>query len=293
VDIRENSSERNEILMERIHFVCITQNRVENLRRNLPEILPFVDSAVIIDGGSTDETQEYLESLAPKVKRVYRKWDDSFCNQYNEYLKHISDGWILICDDDELPSREMLESLRLVLEASEGGNKYSCVRYRAVSEDPDSGWRSEPTNYYREMFFRWTARLKYVRDPHQSLKGYYNGKMINRDEVYYHYKNQHQNFYNGCRNYWIAGVWLTEHSQDGVRGPDWNELKQVVLECYPDVKVFRDLNALMEEGNIHPRLKEWLRKWKDHPDKRYFELRLWHEYYFEFLHPEEDNVESS
>lgn len=94
--------------MDTITYVCVTQNRVENLKRNFHHILPYVDRAVIIDGGSVDGTEAYCKSQ-PKIEWYHRKWDDSFANQYNEYLKHITDGWVLICDDDELPSKEMLE----------------------------------------------------------------------------------------------------------------------------------------------------------------------------------------
>lgn len=274
-------------MSEPITFVCITQNRAQNLKKNLPIVLPYVDRAVIIDGGSEDDTKEYLESLAPKVQYVYRQWDDSFCNQYNEYLRHINEGWILICDDDELPSEDMLKALRPLVEKSEKGEKFCLVSFSAISQDPDTGWESGPTGYTREMFFRWTPKLKYVRDPHQSLTGYQNGRRKVREEVYYHYKNQKQNFYNGCRNYWIAGAWLTEHAQSGAKGSDWEELHRIVKRRYPDVSVFRDLHKYMEAGNIHPELKAWMIKYKDHPDIRYHELRLWYEYYFDYMHPEE------
>lgn len=275
-------------MSEEITFVCITQNREANLRKNLPVVLPYVDKAVIIDGGSEDGTEEYLKSLAPKVKYVYRKWDDSFKNQYSAWIKHVHGGWVLICDDDELPSIPMLEKLRMLIEDSKNGEQYSVVKFQAISQDPSTGWESKPTKYYREMFFKWTPHLHYVRDPHQSLRGYLNGRMIRCNEVYYHYKDQNQNFYNACRNYWIAGVWLAEGSMDGARGDDWHSLKAIVAEEYPDVEVYRDLDKIMRQGNIHPRLKAWMKKWKDHADPRYHELRLWHEYYFEYLHPEED-----
>ena len=274
-------------MSEKLTFVCITQNREANLRKNLPIILPYVDEAVIIDGGSDDGTEEYLNSL-PKVKRVFRAWDDSFKNQYSEWIKHVHEGWILICDDDELPSEGMLKKLRMLIEDSKEGSQYSVVKFCAVSQDPSTGWESGKTNYYREMLFRWTPNLRYERDPHQSLRGYQSNKMIRCHEVYYHYKDQSQNFYNACRNYWIAGVWLTEHASAGSKGEDWEELRSIVMQVYPQVKVYRDLDEIMQAGNIDPHVKAWMKRWKDHPDKRYHELRLWHQYYFEYLHPEED-----
>jgi hypothetical protein len=57
------------------------------------------------------------------------------------------------------------------------------------------------------------------------------------------------------------------------------------------VNVFNDLNDILVKGNVHPELKEYLRKVKDlkdeQPERLFNELRAYHRYYFEFLHPEE------
>lgn len=271
---------------ESITFVCVTQNRVENLHRNLPVILPFVDAAVIVDGGSSDGTQEYLESLGPKVKRVYRKWDDNFSNQYNEYLKHIDSGWILICDDDELPSIPMLESLRPLILESNLGENFSVVEFQCNNIDPIANWDSGPTNYFRQMFFRKTSRMKYVVDLHQALIGYQNHRVIRRKELYYHIKTRKQEFQNACRNYFIGGYW-PQGASHPEKDPAWFELKNILARCYPEIKYFSDLNNVLIQGHIHSDLLAWIRKYQNIDGSGYGELRAYATYYFELLHPDE------
>lgn len=273
-------------MTEPITYVSVTQNRLQNVKRNLEIILPYVDRAVIVDGGSSDGTAEYLDSLAPKVKRVYRKWDDNFSNQYNEYLKHIDDGWVLIFDDDELPSKELLESLQGLIQESNFGQKFSCVEFRSNPQDPEAGWDPGPANHYRQVFFRKTPHMRYVVDLHQSLRGYQNNKIIKRNEVYYHIKTRRQEFQNACRNFFIGGWWPPGASHPE-KDHTWQELKSLISKHYPEVQYFSDLNNLMIKGNLHPELKEFILKYKNIEGAGYGELRAYAVYYFEMLHPEE------
>lgn len=272
--------------MEQITYVCVTQNRVDNLKRNLPVILPYVDRAVIIDGGSVDGTKDYCLSH-PKVEWYHRKWDDSFANQYNEYLKYINSGWVLICDDDELPSEELLKNLRAIVADSGAGDNFCCVEFRSWSINPeDNPPKDHPDDYWRKLFFRYNPGMKYVVDLHQCLTGYQNHKHARSNLIYYHIKTPKDVARNACRNYFIAGIWLPNAS-DGLRGSEWQELRSVVNSCYPGVETFSDLNSIFVAGNIHEDLKSWMIKYKDYGSNLYHELHHFFEYYFEMLHPEE------
>jgi len=159
-----------------ITYVTVTQDRLSNNRRNMPVVMPHVDRVVVVDGFSKDGTFEYLQSLGSKVQIFQREWDDSFANQYNEYLRHIKGGWVLILDDDELPSEEMASSLREVVEKSEGGTKFDTVEFRANDISyVDGEWENHldngPCEYYRQMFFKWNPNLRY--DIHLSPHEYH------------------------------------------------------------------------------------------------------------------------
>lgn len=279
---------------DKITFACVTQNRISNLKRNVPKIIDYVDRMVFVDGFSVDGTKEWLENYSPKIFVTQRKWDDSFANQYNEYLKHVGEGWVLLCDDDELPSEPLLKCLREVIKNSNEGKNYSCVEFTCHPIEIDREGKivsdNGPVQYYRQIFYLYQPGMRYMIDLHQALTGYKNGRMIRRPETYYHIKSDDDNYRNACRNWWIAGVWMSG-ATEGFKPPEWHELNSLVKSVYPEVSVFSDFNSIMVKGNIDHRIKDHLYKIKDIKDEepnRYFnELRAYWKYYFEKLHPEE------
>lgn len=280
---------------ETITFTCMTTPRLDNLKRLLPKVLPFVDQAVIVVGKEISEADEYLASLGPKVKRVYRKWDDSFANQWNEYLRHVSSGWVLICDDDEVPSEDLLNSLDGFVNASAAGQNFCCVEfcanpiYLADGKEHDNG----PTDYYRQIFFRRTPQMHYRGGTktgcHQYLVGYQNNRIVRSKHVYYHIKSVSDEHRNAARNYFIYGIWL-HGSADGVQREEWHELRSILKRTNPEIETWTDMERLLIAGNIHPDIKDWMVRWytkfKEHSE--YNEFRAIVSYYFKFLHPEED-----
>lgn len=282
-------------MSDKITFVCVTQNRIENLKRNIPKVVDYVDRIVIVDGFSVDGSKDWLESYSPKIFVTQRQWDDSFANQYNEYLKHIDEGWVLLCDDDEIPSEDLLKALRDVIKNSNEGRHYSQVEFKCHSLEVDNAGKviydPGPCEYYRLIFFLYQPGMKYTVDLHQCLVGYKNGRSIRRQETYYHVKSNEDMYRNACRNWWIAGVWLPNATQ-GYKVPEWYELRELVTSIYPEVKVFSDFNAIMVKGNMDQRVKDYLIKVKDlqddAPNNRILnELRAYYKYYFDILHPDE------
>lgn len=269
--------------------------RLPNLKRLLPKVLPYVDKAVIVIGKDDQETIDYLTSLGPKMLVVYRKWDDSFANQWNEYLKHITSGWIFICDDDEIPSEPLLKSLDSYINGSQAGNQFCCVEFRSNAiyiDDQGKEHDSGPNNYWRQILFRKTPSLHYRGGTktgcHQYLVGYQNNRIIRSDYVYYHIKTVSDEHRNAARNYFIYGIWL-HGSADGVQREEWHELKTLLAKTNPEVQTWTDMERLLIAGKVHSDLTDWMRKWHTkfatHPE--YNEMRAICSYYFRFLHPEE------
>jgi len=251
-----------------VTYVTVTQDRLQNNQRNLPIVLPHVDRCVIVDGFSKDGTYEYLNSL-PKVEVFQREWDDSFANQYNEYLKHIKGGWVLLCDDDEIPSEGMLNILREIVRQSEGGTKFDTAEFRANDVTYEEGKWDErvdngPCEYYRQMFFKWNPNLRYTVDLHQALQGL-RGPVVRCKEHYYHVKSTKDQYRNACRNYFIAGEWPPGGGHlTGLKTPEWKEMKEILAQDHPNVKIFSQLNSLMVTGQVSPAFREWARRYAYH-----------------------------
>jgi glycosyltransferase involved in cell wall biosynthesis len=90
--------------------VCIiAQNEEENLPRVLSSVAGIADEIVVVDGGSTDRTQDVAREHGGKVFfRVFTNHAD----QKNYAASLASHEWILLLDADEELSPELKQSVR-------------------------------------------------------------------------------------------------------------------------------------------------------------------------------------
>ena len=127
--------------MERILFCCATTPNLHKLQVLLPKVMPVVDSGILIVGRDDQpETIEYIKTFAPKLQYEIFPWQDSFGLSYNQFLKYGDlNTFLLILDDDEVPSDGMLKSLKPLVERSVNGTRYAQVEFRAnpISEGQD------------------------------------------------------------------------------------------------------------------------------------------------------------
>ena len=285
-------------MQEKITLCCATQDHLDKVKELVTRTIDYVDAMVFVDGFSFDGTKEWLESFSPKITVVQRKWDDSFARQYNRFIQEITGGWLLILDDDEIPMEETLKALRKLVDDSLGGRMYDIVEFRCTPIEIDNAGKiisnNGPVNYYRQILHRYNPGMKYTIDLHQHLIGHRFNMNKRTEYGYYHIKSDRDSYRNACRNWWIDGVWLTG-STSGYRPPEWQELKDVVLRAYPEVKVFGDFNSIMVAGNMKEEVKDHLYKIRniqdEQPNRLFNELRAYWKYYFEKLHPEEKRPE--
>jgi len=89
----------------KIAAVIITQNRGPKLRVALGCVKQLASSIIVVDGGSTDDTEEIARSSGAIV--VHRRFDQNFAAQRNAGLRHAGDvDWVFRIDDDESFSPE-------------------------------------------------------------------------------------------------------------------------------------------------------------------------------------------
>src|SRR5580658_5671081 len=96
--------------MNRLSVCLVAQNEQENLPRVLRSVQALADEIIVVDGGSTDRTQEIAREFGAKV---YERAFTNHAEQKNFAASLASQDWIFLLDADEELSEELKESVRL------------------------------------------------------------------------------------------------------------------------------------------------------------------------------------
>src|SRR5271169_303971 len=96
--------------MNRLSVCLIAQNEQENLPRVLRSVQGIADEIIVVDGGSTDRTQEIARECGA---RVFARAFTSHADQKNYAASLAVQDWILLLDADEELCEELKESVRL------------------------------------------------------------------------------------------------------------------------------------------------------------------------------------
>jgi glycosyltransferase involved in cell wall biosynthesis len=95
--------------MNRLSVCLVAQNEQENLPRVLRSVQGLADEIVVVDGGSTDHTQETAREHGAKV---FERPFTNHADQKNYAASLASQDWIFLLDADEELSDELKESVR-------------------------------------------------------------------------------------------------------------------------------------------------------------------------------------
>ena len=276
-----------------ITYVCVSSPNLDKLKRHLNCVFAYVDRCVVVIGNRDEEAEKFLKSIT-NLTLVHRVWDDSFRAQYQAALDQISGGWMLWLDDNEVPSKMLLDNLRNIIETSQGATRFDTVAFRSC--DIRDGGEEEPSGYRRELLTAWNPALRFKIDLHQSMGGKRRG--VSSDLIYYNYSTEESSVQGSCRNFFISGVWAdgeesfaywqTQTGQDprldpqnhvgsngiavplfeGFKIDAWHEMKDILNRKHPQVVVFKDLDNLIKSGDICQEFKDWASQHNEFNDQR-------------------------
>ena len=151
-----------------ISLACITLNRCMKLNRLLANSKDYVDEIIVVDGGSTDDTEKICKMHGAKM--YVKKWENDFSAQRNFGLLKVTSDWVLILDDDEFLEMSVWGYLYDIIK---NNNKdkvcYSISRKNYIISDENK----YNINQYKDFFHFPDYLIRFFRKGMQ-----FNGKKV-------------------------------------------------------------------------------------------------------------------
>jgi glycosyltransferase involved in cell wall biosynthesis len=257
-------------------------NRVDELKKAIRLTSPHVDKTIIIDGGSTDGSLEFLESEECKqlnVETIIRPWDDNPPGARNAYLKAAgNDGWVLVTDCDEFLEEPAVHTLKQLV-AEKDSEGYTLIRFNShdIQTNVSGDVWEHQSSYWNPMLFKMGPTVRYHGHTHVGL-GSLPGKSFNSPFRYFHIKSVPDQWIRGARNYWT-----TARPAANVHDQQWKNFKGICKKH--NLELFADIAQLMRKGTVPEELENWFIENRDSDNP---EVRAYFICYFVYLYPEKN-----
>lgn len=247
-------------------FCGIVRNRLEEAQANYPVILKYLnpDYTFIVDGESTDGTQEYLKTLDISV--ISHPFLD-FVSQRNLYLDAVEEvadegDLVVVADSDELFVPSTLEILRTVAPVAYDADA-NLIRIRCRSEwlnKQDQVVRATLDDYFKPLVALWEPGGRYIgagrRPIHEELHFPSGRRFWDLDDqdgqyVYIHRKHVGVIYPRALRNLWFADL-----NPDGTYIPEWQTFRDLLAKY--GMTTWQNVEQRFESGDVPEEVKTWL-----------------------------------
>lgn len=237
-----------------VYCMAIYEERMEQVLTCLNRVRLCVDRCVIVvDDSVTEKSKILLRGWGCEI--FYRKWDNHFSKQRNEYLNHVNEGeWVLVSDPDELHSQSLMNDLKTVVtEAEKRGINILGINAHDITTQLNNTVTETVSNWFKQLLFKFEEGVRYVGCVHETLlPGVHGWRAADLDKRYYyeHIKSMVEIKERGARNVFCGGGGNNVIE----RNPMYVELHGVAerlgLTDWPALREY------IRKGNIDYQLKE-------------------------------------
>ena len=155
----------------------MVKNEEKNLKLSLPALNGWIDELIVLDSGSTDDSQAYVESLGGRWF-VNSDWP-GFGKQRQIAQSYATGDWILALDADEVITEELRDSILQAIQHKPNNTVYGIKRIDCIFghqiDNPywpiKAHWRLYPKQFqYNDNLVHESLDLKDAET--QALKGF-------------------------------------------------------------------------------------------------------------------------
>lgn len=240
---------------------------------------PYVDEIHVQGDDFNEEDITYLEAKGASVH--IEPWRDEFSDYKNKCIAPANTEWVLILDDDEIPTKELAERLLEIVKKSNSGRNYNIVSFDVLDVETVKGEVvSERRSPGGKPLLHWNVPEPYYGNPHIWLKpSYYPWKTVHAPYAYTHTKDQDSILPNSVRNVFLGGG--GDNTREG--NPLWVELRALTKAL--GIDRWKDFHAYLKKGKTDLGVLDVMKRLADMPWKD-SELGDMLKYY-KLLHPGE------
>ncbi len=99
--------------MPKLTVIIPCKDEIHNIRACIESVRPIADEVLVADSGSTDGTLQIVESMGD-CRIIEREYVNS-ADFKNWAIPQASHPWVLICDADERPDKQLVQEIRALL----------------------------------------------------------------------------------------------------------------------------------------------------------------------------------
>ncbi|WP_439243266.1 glycosyltransferase family 2 protein [Lonepinella sp. BR2474] len=175
--------------MPTIAVAMIVKNESQDLAQCLDTVKDWADEIVILDSGSTDNTQEIAQSYGAKF---YSNTDwQGFGKQRQLAQQYVTSDYVLWLDADERVSPELAQSIQTAVQNNAENTVYQINRLSTVfgREIRHSGWYPDyVVRLYQTDYAKYGDELVHERVHYPAAAKV---EKLNGDLAHFTYKNVH------------------------------------------------------------------------------------------------------
>ena len=196
--------------MPTLSVAMIVKNEAQDLAQCLDSVKDWADEIVILDSGSTDETEQIARRYGAKFYQ-HTDWQ-GFGKQRQLAQQYVTSDYVLWLDADERVSDELRRSIQQAVQQNQPNAEYQLPRLSEVfgRQIRHSGWYPDyVVRLYRTQFAKYGDELVHEKVHYPATAEV---KKLNGDLYHYTYKDIHHYLVKSAS---YAKAWATQREAQG------------------------------------------------------------------------------